>query len=280
MSLAPTRRWKSCQFSFMPGHRDNLPHQIGRGLAGILQDDDVIAQDFPVAGGRHLLHDFAGHVFFGSGDPENPAPVQVAQMAEIDATLVKQDDFAALDPGADLARASVIVLAGGADNHKAGQQTLQVQAHMRFGGRLPAAVLRPVHVVGHQFEHGGVHHVDRHLEAKGAPALASGDELRRELSQMVERAPNNCSAISAGRSRLALDRPLRLGGVAPTVESGPECNWSESHRSFKPMLWESCACRRLTTWLQVEKVRALSSAPVLRPMRVTSPRGINLQICR
>ena len=63
-------------------------------------------------------------------------------------------------------------------------------------------------------------------------------------------------------------RPARA--AEDTGASGPECNWSESHESFRPMLWESCACRRLTTWLQVEKVRALSSAPLLRPMRVTS----------
>lgn len=89
------------------------------------------------------------------------------------------------------------------------------------------------------------------------------------------------SAISAGRSRLAWDSPLRLGGVAPRiVESGPECSWSESHKSLSPMQWVSCACSRLTVWLQGLKVRDLSSTPVSRAILETSCSGMRLQIWR
>src|SRR6266446_307747 len=92
---------------------------------------------------------------------------------------------------------------------------------------------------------------------------------------------NNFSAISAGRSRLAWDNPLRLGGVAPRiVESGPECSWSESHKSLSPTQWVSCACSRLTVWLQGLKVRDLSSTPVSRAILETSCSGMRLQIWR
>src|SRR2546425_7858791 len=92
---------------------------------------------------------------------------------------------------------------------------------------------------------------------------------------------NSFSALSAGRSRLAWDNPLRLGGVAPRiVESGPECSWSESHKSLSPMQWVSCASIRLTVWLQGLKVRALSSTPVSRAILETSCSGIRLQIWR
>jgi len=46
------------------------------------------------------------------------------------------------------------------------------------------------------------------------------------------------SAVVRG---LALESPLRLGGVAPrTLTNGPECNCRASHKSFKPRLWLSC----------------------------------------
>src|ERR1035441_8800260 len=44
-----------------------------------------------------------------------------------------------------LPRPFVVMLAGGVDNDKVGQQTLQVEPHMRFGGRLAPPVLGPVH---------------------------------------------------------------------------------------------------------------------------------------
>ena len=58
---------------------------------------------------------------------KDAAFIQIAQMPVVDATLVKEDDFTALDPGAQFARPLVVVLAGGVDDHEVGQQTLQVQ---------------------------------------------------------------------------------------------------------------------------------------------------------
>jgi hypothetical protein len=50
---------------------------------------------------------------------------------------------------------------------------LQVEPHVGFGGGFTAAVLRPVHAVGHQFHHGAIHHMNGHLETKsGTPAMA------------------------------------------------------------------------------------------------------------
>src|SRR5271169_6677648 len=91
----------------------------------------------------------------------------------------------------------------------------------------------------------------------------------------------SCSAILAGRSRLAWERPLRLGAVAPRkVDSGPECNCSESHRSLSPMQWVSWASSKLTACLHGLNVRDLSVTPVSRAILETSCSGMRLQIWR
>src|SRR5260370_23159759 len=47
----------------------------------------------------------------------------------------------------------------------------------------------------------------------------------------------SCSAICAGRTLLAWESVLRLGGVAPRrLSSGPECKASASQTSLSPML--------------------------------------------
>ena len=73
-------------------------------------------------------------------------------------------------------------------------------------------------------------------------------ELGIDVVEPATTAQNNCSAIAAGRSRLALENPLRLGAVAPRIlASGPECSCSESHTSFSPIACVSCACTSDTT---------------------------------
>ena len=55
-------------------------------------------------------------------------------MREVHITLVNQHDFTGLDPGAQFPCPLVVVLAGGVDDDKVGQQALQVKPHVRFGG--------------------------------------------------------------------------------------------------------------------------------------------------
>src|SRR6266478_6459554 len=97
--------------------------------------------------------------------------------------------------------------------------------------------------------------LNRNAAPRGRPATNPGDCCPKCSFTRQ----NSCSAISAGRSRLALESPLRLGALAPrTLDRAPECNCSESHKSFRPMLWVNCAYTRLTTWHQGLKVRDLS----------------------
>src|SRR2546430_11269835 len=108
----------------------------------------------------------------------------------------------------------------------------------------------------------------------GLTRIKSGLCCPRELVTLQK----SFSASSHGRSRFALDNPLRLGGVAPRIAlSAPRCKWSESHTSLSPMLWESCASKSDTTWLQGEKL--LESTPHSRANRGTKCLGIRLQTC-
>lgn len=154
-------------------------------------------------------------------DPVDPALFQIEQMTEIEIPLVKDDVFPWLQSGAEFARAAVVMLARGVDDHALRQQALQVQAQMRFGGGFATAVLGPIHGVGHQFNHGGVDNVDRGFEPVGAPSRLAPDELRREPAEMIEHAP---------------EKPLRLGGTAPRMPAkAPQWSCKASHTSFKPI---------------------------------------------
>src|SRR5664280_311095 len=200
-------------------------HQLRRGLVGVAQHDDFIGKNLRVPGLRHLLDHFVSHVVFGAGDPEHAALIQILQVPEIHVPLVKQHDFAALDPGAQFPRPFVVVLAGGVDNHKVGQQTLQVEPHVCFGRRLAPQVVGPVHAVGHQFHDRGVHHVNRHLETKGWPSAPSCGKSRRLLTQVTHHPPKELLghlgwALSVGvrKSVAARRRCPTNAGQRPRVQ--------------------------------------------------------------
>src|SRR4030067_505526 len=88
-------------------------------------------------------------------------------------------------------------------------------------------------------------------------------------------------AIWAGRSRLAVERPFLLGGLAPRkAESGPEFSRKASQTSLRPRAWVSWAKIRLTTWLHGVKLRDFSATPVSRASWGTRCAGIRLQSWR
>ncbi len=71
------------------------------------------------------------------------------EVGEVDVGLVKQGDFAVLQTGAEGHRTGVVVVTGFLDDGKAGQKALEVESQVEFGGGFAAAVLGPVHAVGH-----------------------------------------------------------------------------------------------------------------------------------
>lgn len=54
---------------------------------------------------------------------------------------------------------------GAVDEHEHGQEALEVEPHVAFGGGLAAAVFGPIHAGGHQLDRGGVDDVDGGAEA-------------------------------------------------------------------------------------------------------------------
>ena len=126
--------------------------------------------------------------------------------------LVKRDDFTALDPGAQLTRPFVVVLTGRIDDHKIGQQILQVEPHMRLGRRLAPPVLGPVHAVGHQFYDRGVHHVNRHLETKGRIPGPARHKSRRLLPQVVHHPPEQLLGHLRRALPVGIGKPVMAGG--------------------------------------------------------------------
>jgi hypothetical protein len=58
----------------------------------------------------------------------------------------------------------------------------------------------------------------------------------------------SASVIAPSRILLAWLRLLRLGGVAPRIVANtPAFICKESHTSFSPMAWVTCACSCATT---------------------------------
>jgi hypothetical protein len=129
-------------------------------------------------------------VVLGSGDPKDQTQGQIRQMADIDISLVKYDDFAGFDPGAQFPRLLGVVVPGGIDNGKARQETLQVQPQVAFGRRLATSVFGPVQAGGDQWNCRGIHQMNRPLELpRKAFACLPADETRRQDSQMLQHRP-------------------------------------------------------------------------------------------
>ena len=72
-------------------------------------------------------------VVFGAGDSKHPALIQIAQMAEVYVTFIKQGNFTAFEIGTQLAASFVVVLGSGVHNDKSRQQALPIQTHVGFG---------------------------------------------------------------------------------------------------------------------------------------------------
>jgi hypothetical protein len=117
-------------------------------------------------------------IVLGPCHPEDAAPEQVQEVSEVHVGLVKQDDFTGPQSGAHLARPFVVVMFGGVDDRTGGQEALQVQPPMAFGGGFAATMLGPVQAGGHQLDGGGIHGVNGALEAvEQALALSAAGKV-------------------------------------------------------------------------------------------------------
>lgn len=153
-----------------------------------LQANQVIAQDRSLGAALDLALNAGLHVVLGPSHPEDAASREIGQMAKVHVSLVKHDDFALANVRADFPGPLIVVLFGGVDDGKAGQETLEVEPQMAFGGSLAAAMFGPVHAVGDQLDRGGVDNVNHALEAPSKTAVAVGArEAPGNVLEMIER---------------------------------------------------------------------------------------------
>ena len=111
-------------------------------------------------------------------------------MVEVHVSLVKYDDFARFDPGAQFPGALGVGVPRRVDDRKARQKTLQVQPQVALGRRFAPPVLGPIHTRGNQLDGRRVHQVNGPLEsARKTLGGFATDKLRREIAQMFIHRP-------------------------------------------------------------------------------------------
>ena len=91
------------------------------------------------------------------------------------------------------------MLGGGVHDGAAGQEGLEVEPDMAFGGGLAPAMFGPVQRAGHQLDGGGVHDMDEALEAEGEVRAAVAAEGGLQGLQMIQHGPEE----SFGHFRVA-----------------------------------------------------------------------------
>ena len=173
-------------------HGGNSPQRDRVGLLGLFHNhfDEFIAQDALVAGCRKGANHAAVHVVLGSADPPYTPSGKFIEVVELRVGLVKNSDFTALELVAEALCLRAVMLLCRVDNHTLRKKALQVEPQVALGGRLPAAVFRPVHAVGNQLDRGRVHRVNGFVEAPEVSAahLALG-KPRNRIHQVLHHTP-------------------------------------------------------------------------------------------
>lgn len=181
-------------------------------LAGLVgnQSDLVITDDVTIGFFQSLTANPAPQVILGSGHPEDAPITQIEEIGEVDVGLVEDRDLSGLKPGAQRHGAGVVMMGGFFDDRKSRKESLQVQPQMHLSGGLAAAVLGPVHAIGHQCDSRRINGMDRAFESTGQPVVAArGPEPRAERLKMSENTPKQflhhvAVAVSVGvRERVA-----------------------------------------------------------------------------
>ena len=203
--------------------------------SGAGQGDQVVAQNIAARSVLKFADDAALQVILGAGYPEYAALRQVRQMGEIHIRLVEDDDFTRLNMGAKFARPDAVMLGGGVHDGAAGQEGLEIEPDMAFGGSLAAAMFGPVQRAGHQLDGGRIHDVDEAFETEGEARRAVTAKGGLQGLQMFQHRPEKllgqfriAGAVGVrecvfGRRRGPTQRRERAGvkpqGVAHVVET-------------------------------------------------------------
>ena len=154
------------------------------------QLDDFVAKDALVFGRFEGSYHRALHVVFRSPRPINAALRQLKEMLKLDVSLVEYNDFSGLKVGTQAQGLTAVMVFCSVDNGASRKEALQVQTHVALRGGLAAAVLCPVHAIGHQLYRGRIERMDRLTEAaKISTAHLALRKARHRVHQMLHHAP-------------------------------------------------------------------------------------------
>jgi hypothetical protein len=156
-------------------------------------------QGFVEAPGLQLAHDAALQVVLGAVDLKNLTTGQVCQVFRVHVSSVENGDFTRLNIGAKLTRPDAVMLGGGVHDGAAGQEGLEIEPDMAFGG----GDVWPSPASGHQLNGGRIHDVDEPLETKGEARRAVAAKGGLQRLQMFQHRPEELLANSESRVRLA-----------------------------------------------------------------------------
>lgn len=148
--------------------------------------------------------------------PEDTPHEQIVEVGEIHVGFVENNDLSIFQPCTDLTGSLGVIVAGRVNKGEAGQETLEVEPHVAFSGRLAAAVLGPVQTRSHQFDGRRIHNVDRLAEAADHPlASAAISKFRGKRLKMTQNRPESL----LGQNRLPLF--ARVGKPVATRRGSP-----------------------------------------------------------
>jgi len=173
---------------------------------GTGQGDQVVAQNVAVRSVLKFADDTALQVVLGAGDPADAPHRKVGQMGEVHIRFVEDDDFTRLHTGAKLSGPDGVMFGGGVNNGAAGQEGLEIEPDMAFGGGLAAAMFGPVQGTRHQLNGGRVHDMNEPFETEGELRAPVTAEAGLHSLQMFQHRPEEplghlriASAVGVGK---------------------------------------------------------------------------------
>ena len=183
------------------------------GRAG--QGDQVVAQNVSVWAGLKFLRHPALQIILGARDPEHLPHRQVGEMGKIQIRLVKDDNLPGLHARAHFPRPPVVMFPGGVHQRELGQERLQIQPHVTFGGRLAPAMFGPVQTPSDQLDRGRVHDMNHPLEPKGEARTVPCAKVRGQRLQVRQHFPEQLFG------QLGIPLPVGMGKPVLARRRGP-----------------------------------------------------------
>src|SRR5437667_12315449 len=103
------------------------------------------------------------------------------------------------------------MLGGRIHDHKTGQQSLQIEPHMRLSRRFAPSVLSPIHAVSDQFQNRAVNHANGHLKAECQGASFASPKSRRLWLALLPRATNKLFPLPRRTFRISVRKTIATG---------------------------------------------------------------------